>query len=83
VNYSPEITEENLSNEENHLSLVERAFDKPDIICQGEYTAMYEFLLNPDICDDPGAIVGALNEFSGWAQHMLAQMQKLGFIGRA
>lgn len=67
-------------DDEEHLSIVESIFPNPDTVCEGEYITMYEFLLNPDIRDDPEAIAGVLGEFSGWAQHMLQKMRTLGLI---
>ncbi|MDY6875604.1 MAG: hypothetical protein SWK90_05295 [Chloroflexota bacterium] len=78
MSYNPGTTDSDSPGEEDWLSLVERIFDDPDAVGQGEYTAIYEFLLVPDICDDPDAIAGVLQEFSGWAQHMFEQMRKLG-----
>lgn len=78
MSYNPGTTDSDSSDEEDRLSLVERIFDDPDTVGQGEYTAIYEFLLAPDIRDDPDAIAGVLREFSGWAQHMLEQIRKLG-----
>jgi hypothetical protein len=66
--------------EENQQSLAERLFPDPDAVSQGEYITVYEFLLNPDICNDPVAIAGCLEEFAGWAQYMLAQMRKQGLL---
>jgi len=67
--------------DENDLpSLVEQIFEDPDTVCEGEYITMYEFLLSPDIRDDPEAIAGVLREFSGWAQHMLRRMRRLGLV---
>jgi len=68
------------STDEEDLSLVEKVFPNPKNVCQGEYYAIYEFLLNPDIRDDPEAIAGVLGEFSGWAVHLLKRMQELGLI---
>ncbi len=71
----------NAMPDENDLpSLVEQIFDDPDTVCEGEYITMYEFLLSPDIRDDPIAIAGVLREFSGWAQHMLRRMRRLGLV---
>ncbi|MCK4315912.1 MAG: hypothetical protein KAX24_09090 [Anaerolineae bacterium] len=78
--YNPDMTDSDLLGEEDQNSLVESVFDNPDAVSQGEYTAIYEFLLNPDICDDPDAIAGVLQEFSGWAQHMLEKMRQLDLI---
>jgi hypothetical protein len=64
-------------SEEDRRSIVERVFDDPDTINEGEYTSIYEFLLSPDIKDDLVAIAGVLEEFSGWAQYMLERMRKL------
>ena len=69
--YNPDMTDSDLLGEEDQNSLVERVFDDPDTVGQGEYTTIYEFLLAPDIRDDTEAIAGVLQEFSGWAQHML------------
>ncbi len=66
--------------DEEESSLVERIFLDPDTVSQGEYWAVYEFLLDPDIKDDPEMIAGVLKEFSGWAQYMLGQMRELGLI---
>ncbi len=65
---------------DSHRSLVEKIFDHPDRVCEGEYITIYEFLLNPDICDDPEMIAGVLTEFSGWALYMLEKMKKAGLI---
>ena len=64
------------ANEEKDTSLVEKVFHNPRNICQGEYTTIYAFLLSPDICNDPEMIIGVLEEFAGWAQHMLERIQK-------
>ncbi len=61
---------------EEERSLVERIFPDPDSVSEGEYTAIYEFLLSPDICNDSEAIAGVLEEFSGWAEYMLKELQK-------
>jgi len=68
-------------DDRGQLSLVERIFPNPDKTSEGEYIAMYEFLQNPDISNDPGMIAGVLREFSGWAGYMLQRMQELGLIG--
>jgi hypothetical protein len=70
-----------LTDDGSHLSLVERIFPNPDTVSQGEYFAMYEFLQNPDIDNDPEMIAGVLREFSGWAKYMLRRMQELDLIG--
>ena len=75
------MTMANPSNGDDQYSLMERIFDHPDRVSEGEYTAIYEFLLSPDIRDDPDAIAGVLTEFVGWAQYMLEQMQQSGLIG--
>jgi hypothetical protein len=67
-------------DEEEQPSLVERLFDRPRDISQGEYTAIYELLINPDVCNDPQLIAGILEEFSGWAQYMLEKMHKAGLV---
>jgi hypothetical protein len=65
--------------DEEELSLVERIFPDPDTVCEGEYIAIHEFLLNPDICDDPELIAGVLQEFSAWAEYMVSvQLGKNG-----
>ena len=69
-----------LIEEEDQQSLVERIFPHPDTVCEGEYITIYEFLLSPDIRNDPELIAGALKEFSGWALYMLEEMQKLGLV---
>ncbi len=69
-------------DEADQPSLVERVFPHPDTVSEGEYITMYEFLLSPDIRDDPIAIAGVLREFSGWAQHMLRRMRRLGLVDR-
>jgi hypothetical protein len=74
------VTDTNLPLEEDHPSLVEKVFPHPDTVCEGEYITIYEFLLNPDIRDDPQLIAGVLKEFSGWALSMLEEMQRLGLI---
>ena len=79
MTYNSEILASDLPNNE-YYSLVERVFDNPETISQGEYTAIHEFLLNPDISDDPEAIAGVLKEFAGWAQYMLERMQQLGLV---
>jgi hypothetical protein len=66
----------NPNSESDRRSLVESVFHDPENVGQGEYTVIYEFLLNPDIRDDPDAITGVLEEFAGWANYMLEQMQK-------
>lgn len=63
-------------------SLVAKIFPHPDTVCEGEYITIYEFLLDPEIRDDPQMIAGVLTEFAGWAQHMLEQMRKLGLSDR-
>ena len=68
-------------DEHSQLSLVERVFPNPDTVSQGEYFAIYEFLQNPDICNDPEMIAAILIEFSGWAEYMLRRMHELGLIG--
>lgn len=68
-------------DDEGQLSLVERVFPNPDTVCEGEYITIYEFLLSPDISNDPEMIASVLKEFSGWAQYMLRRMQELGLIG--
>ena len=65
---------------EEDQSLVERIFPDPENIPEGEYIAIYEFLLNPDIRNDPELIVGVLQEFSGWAEYMLKELQKRGLM---
>lgn len=67
---------------EGQQSLVEKIFDNPDCICAGEYIAIYELLLSPSIRDDPGAIAGVLEEFSGWAEYMLERMGELGLLSK-
>jgi hypothetical protein len=62
--------------ENDNCSLVEKVFCDPRSVSQGEYTAIYEFLFNPDIRDDPDVIIGVLGEFAGWANYMIEQMQK-------
>lgn len=59
-------------------SVVERLFENPERMSAGEYTTIYEFLLSPDIRDDPDLIKGVLEEFIGWARYMLEQLQKSG-----
>jgi hypothetical protein len=61
-------------------SFVAQIFYHPDTVSQGEYITIYEFLLDPEIRDDPEMIAGVLREFAGWAQHMLEQMRTLGLI---
>ena len=65
------------------LSLVERLFPHPDNVCQGEYYAIYDLLLNMDERADPEAIAGVLREFAGWATYMLVQMKAAGLIGES
>ena len=67
-------------DDEDQPSLVERVFPNPDTVNQGEYLAIYEFLQNPDISNDPEMIAAVLREFSGWAEYMLRRMQELGLI---
>ena len=43
------------SPEKDQQSLVERLFFDPDTVCQGESMAIYDFLLSPDIRDNPAA----------------------------
>ena len=76
MSYNPGTTDSDSldEEEEDRLSLVERVFGDPGTVGQGEYTAIYEFLLAPDIRDDPDAIAGVLQEFSGWAQYMLGRL---------
>lgn len=66
----------NPGSESDRRSLVESVFHDSEDVSQGEYTVIYEFLLNPDIRDDPDVIIGILEEFAGWANYMLEQMQK-------
>jgi hypothetical protein len=75
-----EVAHTNLPVEEDRPSFIERVFPHPDTVCEGEYITIYEFLLNPDIRDDPQLIAGVLKEFSGWALSMLKEMQRLGLI---
>ncbi|MBI1881555.1 MAG: hypothetical protein HYR94_25520 [Chloroflexi bacterium] len=76
-----EITPGNLPEDgDEDESLVTKIFYHPDTVSQGEYFAIYEFLLDPEIRDDPEMIAAVLKEFAGWAQHMLEQMRKLGLI---
>lgn len=72
----------NLFTEQDHRSLVERVFDDPDVICEGEYITIYDFLLDPGICNDPERIAGVLREFAGWATYMLQRMQRLDPVER-
>ena len=74
--YNLKITDSNPDSESDYCSLVEKVFHDPRNVSQGEYTTIYEFLLNPDICDDPDVIIGVLEEFAGWADLMIEQMQK-------
>jgi hypothetical protein len=69
-----------LSDLEDQPSLVEKIFDNPDNVCTGEYITIYEFLLDPSIRDNPEMIAGVLEEFSGWAEYMLARMKKLDLL---
>jgi len=71
------------NNEDDQPSLVERTFLDPDTVSQGEYFAIYEFLLSPDIKNDPEMIAGVLEEFAGWAQYMLKQIQEAGLTNQA
>lgn len=76
-----EITPRHFSEDGNEdESLVAKTFDHPDQVCEGEYITIYEFLLDPDIRDDPERIASVLVEFAGWAQHMLKRMRELGLI---
>jgi hypothetical protein len=70
----------NLFTDQDHRSLVERIFDDPDVVCEGEYITLYDFLLAPDICNDPEHIAAVLREFAGWATYMLERMQGLNLI---
>ena len=70
-------------DDEGQLSLVERVFPHPDQVSEGEYITLYEFLLNPDIRNDPEMIVGVLREFSGWAEYLLQRMRESGLIDDA
>ena len=74
--YDLKIADLSLDSESDCRSLVERVFHDPENVSQGEYTTIYEFLLNPDISDDPDVIVGVLEGFAGWANLMIEQMQK-------
>jgi hypothetical protein len=62
--------------ENDNCSLVEKVFCDPRSVSQGEYTTIYEFLLNQGISDDPDVIIGVLKEFAGWANLMIEQMRK-------
>ena len=62
-------------DDEDQLSLVERVFPNLDKVSEGEYIALYEFLLNPDISNDPEMIASVLREFSGWAQSRLNERE--------
>jgi hypothetical protein len=64
--------------DEEQPSLVERLFDPPRDVSQGEYTSIYEFLMDPDVRNDPQMIAGILEEFSGWSQYMLGKLHKAG-----
>jgi hypothetical protein len=77
-----EMPQSDTDDDEGQLSLVERVFDQPDTVSQGEYWAIYEFLLDPDIRDDPAMIAGVLCEFSGWSQYMLKRLLTLGLISQ-
>lgn len=70
-------------DDEDQLSIVERVFPNPDTVCEGEYITIYEFLLSPDISNDPEMIASVLREFSGWAQFLLQRMQESGLIDNA
>ena len=59
-------------------SLVKTLFPNPDTISAGEYSTIYEFLLDPDIRNDRHMIAGVLQEFAGWAEYMLNIMRKRG-----
>jgi hypothetical protein len=67
-----------LLRDEDEPTLVQTLFPDPDSVSQGEYITIYEFLQNPDICNDPAMIAGCLEEFIGWGQYMLDQMRKHG-----
>ncbi len=69
-----------LLQDEAEPTLVQTLFPDPDSVSEGEYITIYEFLQNPDICNDPVMIAGCLEEFRGWAQHMLAQLRKQGLV---
>jgi len=78
-----DILNDDFEDDKQPPSLVEQVFFDPDNVSQGEYWAIYEFLLDPDIRDDPEIIVNVLKEFSSWAQYMLGQIQELGLINEA
>lgn len=61
-------------------SLVAKIFYHPDTVSQGEYITIYEFLLDPEIRNDPEMITNVLREFTHWSQYMLEQMRQLGLI---
>lgn len=65
---------------EQPVSLVEQIFLDPDRVNQSEYSAIYDLLLDPGVCDDPQAIQGVLQEFLGWAEHMIQRMHALGIV---
>ena len=65
--------------DESTESIIEKVFPDPDTVSQGEYRAMYEFLLSPDMESDPDLIIGCLEEFAGWANHLLDLMRKAGY----
>jgi len=71
------------SDEDDDLpSLVEKIFPDPETVSQGEYYALYEFLLAPDIRNDPNLMASVLEEFAGWAKYMLTRMQVLGLVSQ-
>ncbi len=61
------------------VSIVERVFPNPKDIGEGEYWAIYDFFASPDIENDPDLIMGCLEEFSGWATHLIDLMRKAGY----
>ena len=69
-----------VSHDEDKRTLVESLFPDPDTVSQGEYTVIYEFLQNPDIRNDSAMIASCLDEFVGWAQYMLKEMSKQGYL---
>ena len=74
-----QVTMNSNEDEQNQKSLVETLFWDPEAVSEGEYWAIYEFLQDPNICDDPVAIAGSLQEFAEWTQFMLEQIKKRGF----
>jgi len=61
------------------MSIVEKVFPNPEQVSGGEYWAIYDFLMSPDIENDPELILGCLEEFSGLATYLQDLMRKAGY----